>query len=51
MFNVLGLNNTNHNLLDEMKEQHIIYNKWLGTHSGTDNIEMAVGARKVIYYE
>ena len=34
-----------------MKEQQIVYQKYLGTHSGSDNIEMAIGARKVVYYE
>lgn len=42
-FNVIGLNNTDHNLRDEMREQEIVYNKYKGTHSGDENIEMAVG--------
>jgi len=49
-FNILGLNNTDNNLLDEMKEQQIIYQKYLGTHTGSDTVEMSVGARKVQYY-
>jgi hypothetical protein len=34
-----------------MKEQQIKYEKYLGTHTGPDAIEMAVGQRKVVYYE